>query len=106
MYERFKQYGYDLVFKKTVKDRMGKPKGNVDAEIVLHASRLEYDNYDIGIFVSGDGDFACLYDFLNKENKLGHIIIPNKHSESSLLKPWQDKKIFLFREKNRLQLKV
>ena len=38
LYTRLKGYGYVLVFKPTVKDPVGKPKGNVDAELVLHAA--------------------------------------------------------------------
>lgn len=105
LYRRLKSYGYDLVFKPTVKDNQGKPKGNVDAELVLHAAAVEYSKYDKAVIVSGDGDFYCLHEFLDKNNKLQLIIIPNRHSESSLLKKFQDYKIFLYREKNNLEFK-
>ena len=39
LYRYLKSCGYDIVFKPTVNDRQGKPKGNVDAELVLHAPR-------------------------------------------------------------------
>src|SRR3989344_8070644 len=64
LYKNLKSYGYDLVYKPTVKDNFGKPKGNVDAELVLHAAAIEYQNYDKAVIVSGDGDFGCLHEFL------------------------------------------
>ncbi|MBI2309626.1 NYN domain-containing protein [Candidatus Collierbacteria bacterium] len=42
LYRQLKSYGYDLVYKPTVKDNHGKAKGNVDAELVLHAAAIEY----------------------------------------------------------------
>ncbi len=102
LYRQLKSFGYELVFKPTTKDRLGKPKGNVDAELVLHAAKIEFDNYDKAIIVSGDGDFYCLHEYLNKQKKLLHIIIPNKKSESSLLRKLQPYKVFLFREKDKL----
>jgi uncharacterized LabA/DUF88 family protein len=105
MYNSFRRFGYDLIFKPTVKDKYGKVKGNVDAEIVLNAARLKYDEYDKSVFVSGDGDFYCLYDFLKEEKKLKNIIIPNKYSESSLLRRFQEYKIFLYRERKKLERK-
>jgi len=105
MYQRLKSYGYELVFKPTVKDGFGKPKGNVDAELVLYAAAIEYDNYDKAVIVSGDGDFYCLHDFLKKNKKLLKIIIPNRKSESSLLKKFQEYKVFLVRDKEKVEFK-
>lgn len=106
LYRRLKSYGYDLVFKPTVKDNQGKPKGNVDAELVLHASAIEFNSYDKAIVVSGDGDFYCLHEYLEENNKLFKIIIPNRHSESSLLRKFQKYKIFLYREKEDLEFRA
>ncbi len=103
LYDRLKSYGYTLVFKPTVKDEYGKPKGNVDAELVLYASAVEFANYDKAVIVAGDGDYRCLLDFLKKNNKLLRVIIPNEKSESSLLKPYQDYKTFLIFDKEKLQ---
>ena len=38
-------------------------KGNVDAELVLHAAAIEYKNYSKAVIVTSDGDFACLIKF-------------------------------------------
>lgn len=105
LYRQLKSYGYELIFKPTVKDNFGKPKGNVDAELVLHASAIEYSKYDKAVIVSGDGDFYCLHEFLENNGKLLSIIIPNKHTESSLLKKFQFYKRFLYREKENLEFK-
>lgn len=104
MYKKLRSYGYDLVFKPTVKDRKGKPKGNVDAELVLHAAAVEYSKYNKAVIVSGDGDFHCLHEYLEKNKKLLRIIIPNAKSESSLLKRFQKYKTFIFYEKIKLEL--
>lgn len=103
LYKSLKSFGYKIVFKPTVNDREGKPKGNVDAELVLHAAAIEYANYGKAVIVSGDGDFYCLHNFLLKHNKLKKIIIPNRHSESSLLRKFQKYKVFLYREKETLK---
>ncbi|MEK7451034.1 MAG: NYN domain-containing protein [Patescibacteria group bacterium] len=105
LYKKLKSYGYDLVFKPTVKDNFGKVKGNVDAELVLHAAKIQYDKYDRVVIVSGDGDFYCLHEFLVKNKKLLSIIIPNDKSESSLSKPFQKYKTFIVFEKSKLELK-
>lgn len=102
LYKYLKSCGYQIVFKPTIKDNQGKPKGNVDAEIVLYSAVIEYENYDKAVIVSGDGDFYCLHEYLEKKRKLFRIIIPNRHSESSLLNRFQKYKIFLYREKDRL----
>jgi len=105
LYRNLKRYGYELIYKPTVKDNYGKPKGNVDAELVLHAAAIEYKKYHKAVIVTGDGDYRCLYDFLISKKKLLRIIIPNEKSESSLLRPFQKYKTFLSFERNKLELK-
>jgi len=105
LYKRLKCFGYNIVFKPTVKDMQGKPKGNVDAELVLHTAKIEFNNYDLAIIVSGDGDFYCLHEFLRNRKKLFKIIIPNSYSESSLLREFQKHKVFLYREKQIIELR-
>lgn len=105
MYRFLKDCGYEIIYKPVVKDRDGKAKGNVDAELVLHCAAIEYLNYDKAVVVSGDGDFYCLHDFLERKQKLLKIIIPNKNSESSLLRKFQEYKVFLYRERDELESK-
>lgn len=105
LYASLRRWGYEVIYKPTVKDGFGKPKGNVDTEMVLYSVRIEYDKYDKAVIVSGDGDFHCLNKFLKENNKLKAIIIPNKFSESSLLKEFHEFKTFIYREKEKLELK-
>jgi uncharacterized LabA/DUF88 family protein len=83
LYTSLQKIGYILVFKPTLELPDGKVKGNVDAELVLHAM-IEYENYDKALIVTGDGDFYCLVDYLNDKNKLLKLLIPNKNKYSSL----------------------
>ena len=72
--------GFILVFKPTVsyvENGKRTMKGNVDAELVLYASAKVYDEYDKAIIVSGDGDFYCLVEYLQENNKLLRVITPN-----------------------------
>jgi len=103
LYNQLKSYGYELIFKSTTKDGLGKPKGNIDAELVLHAAAIEYNKYDRAVIVSGDGDFCCLHEYLLSKNKLAGIIIPNRLNESSLLKKFHDYKTFIVRDKEKLK---
>ena len=88
LYESLKSYGYTLIFKPTLEyvggDGEQHIKGNVDAELVLHAM-IELSNYDKAIVASGDGDYRCLLEYLVDIKKLGGLLIPNKYSFSSLL---------------------
>ncbi len=102
LYRSLRSYGYELVFKPTVTDSDGKPKGNVDAELVLHAAAIEYGNFDQAVIVAGDGDYRCLCEFLVTNNKLRALVIPNSLSESVLLKDFQRFKFFIQYEKDKL----
>jgi len=105
LYQSLRSFGFQLIFKPTVKDNLGKPKGNVDAELVLHSAAIEFKNFQKAVIVSGDGDFFCLHQYLEKSKKLLKIIIPNEKSESSLLKPFQRYKVFLIFDKDKLKIK-
>ncbi len=81
LYNSLKRSGFILVFKPTVayiENGKKTMKGNVDAELVLYAAAKLYNKYDKAIIVSGDGDFYCLADYLVENNKLLHILVPNK----------------------------
>ena len=91
LYSALQSYGFILIFKPTViyRDPTGhkQMKGNVDAELVLHASAIEYSNYKRAVIISSDGDFACLVRFLSENNKLSKLITPTEHY-SKLLRPF------------------
>src|SRR3989344_1447493 len=69
LYTYLQQVGYICIFKPTLELKKNKNevkiKGNVDAELVLHAM-IEFKNYDKAIIVSGDGDFHCLIEYLER----------------------------------------
>lgn len=79
LYSSLDKAGYTLIYKPVVESKHTdfKPKGNVDAELVLH-TMIQYPSYDKAIIVSGDGDFHCLAEYLETKGKLAKIIVPNK----------------------------
>ena len=94
LYDSLKKDGYELVYKpileianKETSDI--KIKGNIDAEMVLHAM-IHYPEYDKAIIVSGDGDFLCLEEYLEQHGKLGKIVISIKWNYSSLLEKYSE----------------
>jgi uncharacterized LabA/DUF88 family protein len=85
LYASLRKYGYILIFKPTLPLPDGRVKGNADAELVLHAM-IEYSNYDKAVIVTGDGDFYCLVEYLQRQNKLLKLIVPDWNNYSSLLR--------------------
>ncbi len=88
LYTGLQKAGYICVFKPTLlikENGNAKVKGNVDAELVLHAM-IEYSNYKKAVIVSGDGDFYCLIEYLEENGKLLKVIVPNKRFSSLLRK--------------------
>ncbi|MEK7172739.1 MAG: NYN domain-containing protein [Patescibacteria group bacterium] len=86
LYTFLQKSGYICVFKPTLEikeNKKIKTKGNVDAELVLHAM-IEYSNYEKAVIVSGDGDFHCLIEHLAEKDKLLKIIVPNLKFSSLL----------------------
>jgi uncharacterized LabA/DUF88 family protein len=111
LYEHMHELGYLIVLKPTLdmkvmpevaqeaaensdtakpegKDKEKVPvKGNIDADLVLHAMK-ELPNYAKAIIVSGDGDFYGLIEYLAEKNKLLHVMTPN-WQYSSLLRTFE-----------------
>ncbi|MGR3176209.1 MAG: NYN domain-containing protein [Candidatus Scalindua sp.] len=102
LYTNLQKDGYILIFKPTLKLPQGKTKGNVDAELVLHAM-IEYKNYDKALIVTGDGDFYCLVNYLIKNNKLLKLMIPNKNRFSSLFRKIMSHIVFMNNLKDKLK---
>jgi len=94
LYTSLQKDGYSLVFKPTLLLPEGGVKGNVDAELVLHAM-IEYNNYDKALIVTGDGDFYCLVEYLLKKDKLLNLMIPNQQKYSSLYRLIRPKMVFM-----------
>jgi uncharacterized LabA/DUF88 family protein len=104
LYTSLQEYGYILIFKPTLNLPDGKPKGNIDAELVLHAM-IEYSNYDKAVIVTGDGDFHCLIEYLKKQDKLNRLIIPNRRKFSSLLRKFAKDMTFMNDLRKKLEYK-
>jgi uncharacterized LabA/DUF88 family protein len=101
LYINLQKDGYILVFKPTLTLPDGRVKGNVDAELVLHAM-IEYTHYDKALIVTGDGDFYCLIEHLIKQNKLLKLMIPDRNKYSSLFRKLMNHIVFM----NELRLKL
>jgi uncharacterized LabA/DUF88 family protein len=104
LYTELQEAGYIVIFKPTLeyKKEGGKyTKGNVDAELVLH-SMIEYPNYEKAIIVSGDGDFHCLIEYLEKNGKLLHLVIPNPRKYSALLRKFHKYFVYIDRLESKL----
>jgi len=102
LYEKLTSYKYDLIFKPTTTQK-DKEKGNVDAELVLYASAIEFENYDKAVIISGDGDFRCLIKYLEEKSKLKHVLIPNRKAYSSLLNDYYSKLRFIEEIRRRIE---
>lgn len=85
LYQHLEAAGYELVYKPTLSYKDGSTKGNVDAELVMHAI-IELPNYHQAVIVTGDGDFFSLIDYLIKQDRLAKILIPSQMRYSVLLK--------------------
>jgi uncharacterized LabA/DUF88 family protein len=89
LYVKLQKAGFTLIFKTiaTYTDSEGNmvTKGNVDTDIVLYAAARLISEYDKAIFISGDGDFLSLYQYIDELGKLGNILVPNRYRYSKLL---------------------
>lgn len=86
LYAFLQESGYILVFKPVLERKQkGKRiiKGNIDAELVLH-TMIQWKNFDKAIIVSGEGDFYCLIDYLEENDKLLKLIAPSTKYSSLL----------------------
>lgn len=86
-YSELEKIGYIMVFRETVRGIGGKIKGNCDTEMVLRATiDMFEESYDQAIIISGDGDFACLVNFLKSKSKIKAVFAPHSDRCSILLK--------------------
>ena len=105
LYNGLQNAGFTLVFKPITYRGDGKPKGNVDAELVLQAM-IDYREYDRAVIVTSDGDFACLVRYLYEQAKLERVLSPNRKGCSALLKRAAREKLdFLEEARKKLEYK-
>ena len=84
LYDSLERSGFKLVYKDVAHDDKANVKGNIDAELVLHAM-IDIEEYDQAIIVSSDGDFACLVEYLVQKGKLKRVLAASKGGCSNLL---------------------
>jgi len=104
LYEYLQSVGYILIFKNVLEIHKGKRiyyKGNVDAELVLH-TMIQLNRFNKAIIASGDGDFFCLIEYLEKMDKLCKIFTPNSRY-SSLIRKYSGCIVDMSKLKNKLQ---
>ena len=99
LYTYLQRCGFTLVFK-TISTYMGEngqtiTKGNVDTDIVLWSAARLAGEFDQAVFVSGDGDFLSLYEYMEECGKLQQIIVPNRFRYSKLLNTYKGKLAFV-----------
>jgi uncharacterized LabA/DUF88 family protein len=85
LYRSLQEAGYVLVFKPVLVPPGGRPKGNVDADLVLQAM-IDYRSYEKAVIVTSDGDFWSLVNYLYEQQKLKAVLSPNARVCSALLK--------------------
>jgi len=102
IYTELQEAGFICIFKPVLIYKNGTMKGNVDAELVLHAM-IHIHSYDKAVIVTGDGDFYCLVDHLSSLEKLSRVLVPNQKKYSALLKRFAKKDIAFM---NDLQKKI
>ncbi len=88
LYENIQTAGFILIFREHTSLMLGKKKGNVDSDIILHVMKKLYlkEDFEQVVLVSGDGDYKQLVDFLVEEKRLGKILFPDGKRASSLYK--------------------
>lgn len=85
LYELLQKAGFILKFKPVIPDDMGKPKGNVDADLVLQ-TMIDFAMYDRAVIITSDGDFYSLVRHLYQHKKLRIVMSPYVKTCSTLLK--------------------
>lgn len=87
LYTALQEYGYVLVFKPVIAGDDEKPKGNIDADLVLQAMIDFHENkFERAVIVTSDGDFYSIVDYFYGKKKLFAVLSPNKKNCSVLLR--------------------
>jgi uncharacterized LabA/DUF88 family protein len=106
LYNFLQKIGFEIIFKTTLKDKNGNTKGNVDGELILEIVKDFYEEKtEEFILISGDGDYACVVEFLKEKNKSIQIISPNQKYLSYLLKRTNVEIVILEDFKEKLKIK-
>jgi uncharacterized LabA/DUF88 family protein len=103
LYKYLRDCGFEVIFKEIAKDGVGKPKGNVDVDLTLHAI-LKINEYEQAVLITSDGDFAPLVEHLLSVNKLKRLLSPQYKLCSWLLRKYAKNKVdYLSNAKEKLK---
>ena len=93
LYEKIQISGFILVFREHSQSMIGKKKGNVDTDIVftVMSKIADKEKFDNVVLVSGDGDYYKMVKYLIENNRFEKLLAPNRHSTSSLYRPFTPK---------------
>jgi uncharacterized LabA/DUF88 family protein len=106
LYNYLQSIGFEIIFRPTLTNKKGETKGNVDGELILEIAKNHYEQgLNQVVFVSGDGDYYCIVEFLKSKNVSISIISPNQKYLSLLLKRTGVPIVILDDMKDKLQKK-
>jgi uncharacterized LabA/DUF88 family protein len=88
-YDELSSYWYQVVFKKTL-SAIKAGKWNIDTLLMLHGITDINKWLSSWFLISGDWDFDVLIEHWKEHNIEYHIMIPNHHKASQLLKDVTD----------------
>lgn len=93
LYELIQSAGFILVFREFNQEMISKKKGNVDTDIVftMLSKIIDKEKFDKIVLVSGDGDYFKTVKYLIGKNKFLKLFAPNRHSTSTLYRPFTPK---------------
>ncbi len=87
LYKYLRSCGFELVFKETSRNKSGLYKGNVDIVMAMHVLVMQ-EEYKQAVFVTSDGDFAPLVEYLLNEDKFKVVLSPRHDLCSWLLRKY------------------
>ena len=86
-YKKLEEFGFELVLKPvkiyTQPDGSKVRKANCDVDLTFYTMR-DKDKFDKGIFMTGDGDFFIMLDYLMKQKKQVLVIANGKRTAREL----------------------
>jgi uncharacterized LabA/DUF88 family protein len=105
LYTYLQNVGFTLIYKPPIKDKFGKFKANVDAELVLQ-TMIDISQYDGAVLVTSDGDFTCLVNYLSQLGKLKRLLASSRGGCSKYLRIAAGSKVdYMDDLKNKLEYK-
>jgi uncharacterized LabA/DUF88 family protein len=107
LYKELEKAGFILMFKPVLYTREGRPKGNVDADLVLRSMiAFTAKEFDEALIITSDGDFYSLVEYFYSQGCLARVLSPYKETCSVLLKmKAKEKLVFMDNLRSKLEYK-